>query len=51
MNDKKALLHAKRWGVYMNEKKNLIKGGYLVKFISYDINKFLWEVVDDHVIE
>ena len=25
--DKKALLHAKRWDVSMNENENLIKGG------------------------
>ena len=26
--DKKALLHAKRWGLYLNEKEKLVKGKY-----------------------
>ena len=30
VDDNKALLHSKRWNVYMNENENLIKGGYLV---------------------
>ena len=28
VDDKKSLLHVKRWGVYVNEKINIIKGGY-----------------------
>ena len=28
VDDKKALLHANIWGVYVNEKKKLIMGGY-----------------------
>ena len=28
--DKKTLIHAKRWDVYVNEKEKLIKGGYLM---------------------
>ena len=28
VNFKKALLHAKKWDVYVNEKENLVKGGY-----------------------
>ena len=27
-DDAKALLHAKRWAVYVNEKEKLVKGGY-----------------------
>ena len=30
LNNNKALLHAKSWDFYVNEKDNLIKGGYLV---------------------
>ena len=30
VDDKKYILHAKRWGVYINDKKVLIKGGYYV---------------------
>ena len=33
VDDKKALLHANIWGVYVNEKKKLIKGWYLVRFL------------------
>ena len=28
VDDKKSLLHAKRWDVYVNEKEKLVKGGY-----------------------
>ena len=30
VDDKKGILHIKRWDVYMNEKENIIKGGYYV---------------------
>ena len=30
VDDKKALLHAKRWDVYVNKKGKNIKGGYSV---------------------
>ena len=30
VDDANALLHAKRWDIYVNEKENIIKGGYLV---------------------
>ena len=49
--DKKALLHAKRWDVYVNKKEHLIKGGYLVKKFGSDGEKVIWEVVDNHVVE
>ena len=51
VEDAKALLHAKRWYVYVNEKENLVKGGYSVEFVGHDGKKVLWEEVDDHVIE
>ena len=50
LDDKKAFIHSKRWDLYVNEKVNLIKGGYSVKVVGYDGNKFLWEGVDDHAI-
>ena len=28
VDDPKSLLHAKKWDVYVNEKENLVKGGY-----------------------
>ena len=51
LDDENALLHAKRWDVYMNEKENLFKVGYLVEVFSPNRKKVLWEVVDDHVVE
>ena len=45
VDDNKALLHAKRWDVYVNEKENLIEGGYLVEVVGNDGKKFLWEIV------
>ena len=30
VDDSKELLHAKRWDIYVNEKENLVKVGYLV---------------------
>ena len=30
VDNKKALLHDKRWGVYVKEKENIIKGGYFL---------------------
>ena len=46
VDDKKALVHAKIWDVYVNKKEHLIKGGYLVGDVSYDGNKVFWVVVD-----
>ena len=33
VDDNKEFLHDKRWDVYVNEKKKLIKGWYLVRFL------------------
>ena len=51
VGDKKSLRHAKMWDVYMNERVNLIKGGYLVEVFSSDGKKVIWGVVGDHVVE
>ena len=51
VDDKKALLHAKRWDLYVNEKENLVKGKYLVDVVGHDKKRVLWEDVDDHVVE
>ena len=51
VEDVKALLHAKRWDIYVNEKEILVKGGYSVEVVGHDKKKFLWGVVDDHVVE
>ena len=51
MDDKKFILHDKRWGVYMNDKEALIKGVYSVEVVGSDGKNFLWEVVDDSIVE
>ena len=51
MDNAKALIHPKRWNVYMNDKKNIVKGGYSVEVVGHDRKKVFWEVVNDHVIE
>ena len=51
VDDAKALLHAKRWDIYANEKGNLVKGGYSVEFVGHNKKKVLWEVVEDHFVE
>ena len=47
----KALLHAKRWDFHVNERENLVKGGYSVECSDHDKKKILWGVVDNHVVE
>ena len=37
--DEKALLHAKRWGLYLNEKEKLVKGKYSVEVVGHDKKK------------
>ena len=49
--DKKALLHAKRWYLYLNKKVKLVKGKYSVEVVGHNNKKVLWEVVGDHVVE
>ena len=51
VEDAKVLLHAKRWDVYLDEKKKLVKGGYSVEFVGNEKKKVIWEVVNDHVVE
>ena len=51
VDDAKALLHANRWDVYVNEKGKLVKGRYSVEVFGHYREKVIWEVVDDHVIE
>ena len=51
VDDAKALLHAKRWYIYVNYKGNLVQGGYSVEVVGHDRKKVLWEVVNDNVVE
>ena len=50
VEDAKALLHAKRWDIYVNEREKIVKGGYLVEVAGHDKKKVLWEVIDDHFV-
>ena len=51
VDDKKALLHAKMWDLYANDKEQLVKGKYLVEVVGHNKKKVIREVVDDHVVE
>ena len=51
VDDTKALIYAKRWDIYVNEKEKIVKGGYLVEVFVHDSKKVLWEAVDNHVVE
>ena len=51
VDDKKALLHAKSWDLYVNDKEQLVKGKYLVEVVGHDKKQVRWEVVGDHVVE
>ena len=51
VDDAKAFLHAKRWNLYVNEKEQLVKSGYLVEVVGQDKNNVLWKLVDDHIVE
>ena len=47
--DEKALIHAKRWDLYLNKKESLVKGKYSVEVDNK--KNVLWGVVGDHVVE
>ena len=49
--DEKALLHAKRWDLYLNENESLVKGKYSVEVVGHNKKKVIREVVDNHVVE
>ena len=51
VDDAKALIHANRWDLYVNEKGKLVKCGYSVEVVGHDKNKVLWGLVEDHVVE
>ena len=50
VDNEKAFLHAKRWDIYVNEKEKPVKGGYSVEVVSHYGKKFLWEVINDHLV-
>ena len=41
MDDKKALLHNKRWDLYVNKREQLVKGKYLMEVVGHDKKKVL----------
>ena len=51
MGDKKALIHTKRWYVYVNKEGNLIKGGYSLEFVGSEGKKVFWNLVENHFVE
>ena len=51
VDDENALLYAKMWDVYVDEKERLVKGGYSLAVVGHDGRKVLWEVVNDHTVE
>ena len=50
-DEKKSLLHAKKWYIYNSEKQELVKGGYSVEVSDKDGKEVIWEVVDDHLFQ
>ena len=42
VDEKKALLHAKSWDLYIKEKEILVKGKYLVEVVGNNKKKLLW---------
>ena len=45
VDNQKMILNNKRWGVYMNKKEVLIKGGCFVKVSGSNRKKVIWIVV------
>ena len=41
LDNAKALLHDKRWDMYVNDKGKIVKGGYLVEVVGHDKKKVL----------
>ena len=51
VDDEKMILHYKRWYIYMDEKRSLIKCGYSMEVSGFDRKKVIWGVVDNHVVD
>ena len=50
-DNKKVILHAKMWDIYMNEKQTHMNSTYSMYVVGYDGKKVLWEVEYDHIVE
>ena len=51
VGDEKSILHAKRWYVYIDNKRSLIKACYYVEVSYSDGKKVIWKVLDKRVVE
>ena len=51
LDNQKAIIHAKKWDEYMNQKEAIIKCGYYVEVSGSDRKEIIWEVIDDHYLE
>ena len=51
VDNEKSILHAKNWDFYMENNKDLIKGGYCVEVSGYGGNRGLWWVLDYLVVD
>ena len=51
VNIQKSIIYYKRWYVYINSKKVLIRVVYYVEVSGSDGKKVIWEVLDDHVFK
>ena len=45
VDDAKALLHVKRWYLYVNVKEWLVKGGYSVEVVDHDKEQRTWRMI------
>ena len=50
MNNKKYVIHANRWDIFINKNQLLIKGVFCESF-RYNTKKVVWEVVNDNVVD
>ena len=51
VDDKKSLLHYKIWDVFMNEKGNLIKGGYSERELTSLVLYFLQAIATGEIFQ
>ena len=51
LGNQKAIIHAKRWDIYLNKKEALIRGGDSMVVSGSDGKEVIWVVIYDHVLE
>ena len=42
VDDAKALLHAKKWDICVNDKENIVNGGYSLEVVGHEKKEVLW---------